>query len=152
MPSFNHSFQWCKPYFHRSSIFQDMTVCFVWFLIEIGEVMSPLIFVLYIVNVWFSVTFMGFYVTWAHVTWHACLSDSSIFEYLANFWKFWDWDLYICYTLHYTFERTVRHSVFVAQWLERRTGVREVPSSIPLDVTYIVSSFYFLWCEVGSIT
>ena len=74
----------------------------------------------------------------------AFLSDSLIFEFLANFWKFWDRNLYICYTLHYTFERTVRHSVFVAQWLARRTGVREVPSSIPLDVTYIVSSFYFL--------
>ena len=59
MPSFNHSFQWCNPYFHRSSIIQDMTVCFMWFLIEIVEVMSPVIFVLYIVNVWFSVTFMG---------------------------------------------------------------------------------------------
>ena len=75
----------------------------------------------------------------------AFLSGSSIFEFLANFWKFLDRDLYICYTLHYTFERTVRHSVFVAQWLERRTGMREVPSSIPLDVTSIVSSFYFLW-------
>ena len=75
----------------------------------------------------------------------AFLSDSSIFEFLANFWKFWDRDLHICYTLHYTFERTVRHSVFVVQWLARRTGVREVPSSIPLCVTYIVSSFYFLW-------
>ena len=75
----------------------------------------------------------------------AFLSDSSIFEFLAIFWKFLDRDLYICYTLHYTFERTVRHSVFVAQWLERRTVVQEVPSSIPLDVTSIVSSFYFLW-------
>ena len=42
--------------------------------------------------------------------------------------------MYICYTMPYTFERTVRHSVFVAQWLTHRTGVQEVPSSIPLHV------------------
>ena len=75
----------------------------------------------------------------------AFLSDSSILNFWWIFEKNLDRDLYICYTLHYTFERTVRHSVFVAQWLERRTGVREVPSSIPLDVTSIVSSFYILW-------
>ena len=27
----NHPFQWCNPYFHRSSIFHDMTLFYVRF-------------------------------------------------------------------------------------------------------------------------
>ena len=78
-----------------------------------------------------------------------CHYGVCFFKRFVNFWIFWrifenfEIGTYICYTLHYTFERTVRHSVFVAQRLAHRTGVREVPSSIPLYVTYILSSFYF---------
>ena len=36
----------------------------------------------------------------------------------------------------------------MAQWLARRTGVREVPSSIPLDVTYCFIILFFIMKSV----
>ena len=54
---------------------------------------------------------------------------------MVNIWRSLARDLRICSTLHCALECTSRHSVSVAQWLTQWTYMREVPGSIPIDVT-----------------
>ena len=47
----------------------------------------------------------------------------------------------MCSTLHCAFACTSRNSVSVAQWLTQWTYMREVPGSIPIDVTCLFFHF-----------